>query len=142
MEKFEEFCDLLKEYIKNIEKITSWERDLTNLASCEQHALIETHVQKIQPVFLQYRGLEAERLQWMKANGFEGLNGKELMEELSEPEKEIYKPIYERLCNVCEDMKREEENCNRILSLRLSDIKLLLLEHSEELKRKQTDFYV
>ena len=142
MEKFEEFCNLLEEYIKTIEKIICWERDLTNLASCEKHALIETHVQKIQPVLLQYRGLETERLGWMKANGFEGLDGRKLMEELSDSEKKIYQPLYDRLCSVCEEMRHEEENCKRILTVKLSDIKLLLLEHREELERKQTDFYV
>lgn len=141
-EKMVKLCELLERYTKNVDLMIQWERDLAQLASQEQHALLMSHVQKIQPVYMEFRGLEAERSRLMAAMGFAGRTGRDILETLSDQERALYEPVYQKLCDQCAEMQRAEESCRCILNVRLSEIKMLLAKNGQSVARRTTDIYV
>ena len=157
-ETFSQFTDVLKKQLDVVNQLTEVERTLTDAASTQDTAKLRASVQDAEPVLLSFRGLEMRRKKLQDAEpvllsfrglemrrkklaqalGFGDLSFSEILNRVSDEDREILEPLFTDLVEALGRLKSLEESTNRIMTIRLRDIGETLRQNPGVVPIKET----
>lgn len=137
-ETFSQFTDVLKKQLDVVNQLTEVERTLTDAASTQDTAKLRASVQDAEPVLLSFRGLEMRRKKLAQALGFGDLSFSEILNRVSDEDREILEPLFTDLVEALGRLKSLEESTNRIMTIRLRDIGETLRQNPGVVPVKET----
>ncbi len=87
-----------------------------------QVAVLEDYLNKEQPMVMRLRGLELEREKQQALLGFQDKKFQQILEEISEEEKEELVPLFHELSSQLQVFQEMTDNVNQLLQMNLHQI--------------------
>lgn len=122
--------ELLTTFLKTCEKVCD---ELTVMASLEQdkrQALLGYEVKEVEQITNRQQALtmkleiaEKKRVIAQEACGFDNKTSSEILNELSEEDKKVFKPVFEKIVNTAENLKITNKASLDIVAIELNLLK-------------------
>ncbi len=117
-----EFKEVIEELIAVFIELSGIANVKLSAAKNNRAATVEECLKKEQAVVMKLRGLEAKREKIQAEMGFEGLKFKEILEKLSEEEREDLLPYFDALSREIQLFDHANENVQTMLKVNLRNI--------------------
>lgn len=124
----EEFQRVLKELTALLRQLTGIEQVKLEAARGNHVATVEDCMTKEQALIMKLKGLELEREKYQAQAGYEGLKFREILEKVSEEEKEVLLPLFDNLSREIQMFQEVNEDATLILDTNLHMIEKALNE--------------